>query len=148
MSFYRFIACEYDLPTLYSPKLHKADGTKINVFQCEDDFNDLEIIPGTLYSDVSYYTKLPNIYDLNFEYTEDRCERLYEYLINNCKRSKKCEIWVICLANSKSKKSFLRDISEELKNLKEISCPVSKLTVGKLKEILDSYDTPQKLIIF
>jgi predicted RNA methylase len=106
MSFYRFIACEYDLPTLYRPKLHKADGTKFNVFQFEDDFDYLEITPEILYSDVSYYTKLPNIYDLNFRYTEDRCERLYEYLINSCKRSKKCEIWFICLVNSKNKKLF------------------------------------------
>ena len=41
MSSYLFIACEYQLATLYSPKLHKPDGRKINVFQCEDDLYDI-----------------------------------------------------------------------------------------------------------
>ena len=91
MSSCLFIACEYELPTLYSPKLHKPDGREINVFQSEDDLYDLEIIPGMVFYDIPYYTKLSNIYDLNFRYPEERCQRLYDYLINNCKRYKKCE---------------------------------------------------------
>lgn len=148
MSFYTFIACEYALPTLYSPKLHKTDGTEITIFQYEDDLNDLEITPGSLYYDVSYYTKLPKIYDLNFRYTEDRCQRLYDYLINNCKNFKKCEIWCIWLANCSNKKNFHNDISKELKNLKEVSLSLSELTLDKLKEVLDSYETPRKLLLY
>ena len=106
MSSFLFIACEYELPTLYSPKLHKPDGREINVFQSEDDLYDLEIIPGMVFYDIPYYTKLSNIYDLNFTYTEERCQRLYDYLINNCKRYKKCEIWSIWLANCATKRSF------------------------------------------
>ena len=89
MSSYLFIACEYQLATLYSPKLHKPDGRKINVFQCEDDLYDLEITPGMEFYDIPYYTKLSNIYDLNFRYTPERCEMLYDYLISNCKGYKK-----------------------------------------------------------
>ncbi|MBO3444882.1 hypothetical protein [Clostridium sp. CCUG 7971] len=148
MSFYTFIACEYELPTLYSSKLHKADGTKITTFQYEDDLNDLEITPGSLYYDVSYYTKLSKIYDLNFRYTEDRCQRLYDYLINNCKNFKKCEIWSIWLANCSSKKNFHNDISKELENLKEVSLSLSELTFDKLKKVLDSYETPRKLLLY
>lgn len=148
MSFYTFIACEYALPTLYSSKLHKTDGTEITIFQNEDDLNDLEIAHGCLYDDVFYYTKLPEIYELNFRYTEDRCQRLYDYLKKNCQKSKKCEIWSIWIANSSSKKNFQNDISKELKNLKEIFIPLSELTLDKLKEVLDSYNTPTKLLLY
>ena len=80
MSSSLFIACEYQLATLYR---------KINVFQCEDDLYDLEITPGMAFYDIPYYTKLSNIYDLNFRYTPERCEMLYDYLISNCKGYKK-----------------------------------------------------------
>lgn len=55
------------------------------MFQCEDDLYDLEITPGMAFYDIPYYTKLSNIYDLNFRYTPERCEMLYDYLISNCK---------------------------------------------------------------
>ena len=148
MSSCLFIACEYELPTLYSPKLHKPDGREINVFQSEDDLYDLEIIPGMVFYDIPYYTKLSNIYDLNFRYTEERCQRLYDYLINNCKRYKKCEIWSIWLANCATKRSFKNDIKNELKNLEVISLPLNELTVDTLKYILDSDEPPKKLTLY
>lgn len=148
MSSYLFIACEYELPTLYSPKLHKPDGREINVFQCEDDLYDLEITPGMVFYDIPYYTKLSNIYDLNFRYTEERCKRLYDYLISNCKRYKKCEVWSIWLANCATKRSFKNDIKKELKNLEVISLPLNELTVDILKYILDSNETPKKLTLY
>lgn len=45
MSLYIFIACEYELPTLYSPKLHTPNGKRIAVYQSEEDLDHLEIIP-------------------------------------------------------------------------------------------------------
>ena len=143
MSSYLFIACEYQLATLYSPKLHKPDGRKINVFQCEDDLYDLEITPGMEFYDIPYYTKLSNIYDLNFRYTPERCERLYDYLISNCKRYKKWEIWSIWLANCATKRTFKNGIKRELKNLEVISLPLDELTVDILKYVLDSNETPK-----
>lgn len=148
MSSCLFIACEYELPILYSPKLHKPDGREINVFQSEDDLYDLEIIPGMVFYDIPYYTKLPNIYDLNFRYTEERCQRLYDYLISNCKKYKKCEIWSIWLANCATKRSFKNNIKKELKNLETISLPLNELTVDILKYILDSGETPKKLTLY
>lgn len=148
MSDYKFIACEYELPTLYSPKLHKPDGRGINVFQCEDDLYDLKIISGMDYYDIPYYTKLQNIYDLNFRYTEERCQRLYNYLTSNCKRYKKCEVWSIWLANCSTKRSFKSDIKKELKNLEVISIPLTDLSVYILKYILDSDITPIKLTLY
>ena len=94
------------------------------------------------------FAKLSNIYDLNFRYTEERCQRLYDYLINNCKRYKKCEIWSIWLANCATKRSFKNDIKNELKNLEVISLPLNELTVDTLKYILDSDETPKKLTLY
>lgn len=149
MSFYKFIACEYDLPTLYSPKLHNADGTEITIFDNEDDLNDLEIIPEIeYYDDVKYYTKLANIYSLNLKYTEERGQRLYHYLMSNCKKYKKCEIWSIWLANCKNKKTFSNDIRKELSNLKVISLPINELTIDVLKHVLNSGETPFKLSLY
>lgn len=113
------------------------------MFQCEDDLYDLEITPGMEFYDIPYYTKLSNIYDLNFRYTPERCERLYDYLISNCKRYKKCEIWSIWLANGATKRTFKNGIKRELKNLEVISLPLDELTVDILKYVLDSNETPK-----
>ena len=148
MSSYLFVACEYELPTLYSPKLHKPDGSEINVFESEEDLYDLEIIPGMIFDEITYYTNLPNIYHLNFAYTEERCQRLYDYLINNCKKYKKCEICSIWLVNSATKRSFKKGIKRELKNLKDISLNLNELNVDVLKYILDSDGAPKKLTLY
>lgn len=114
----------------------------------EDNLNDLEVIPGMVFYDIPYYTKLSNIYDLSFTYAEEGCQLLYNYLVSNCKQYKKCEIWSIWLANCVSKNAFRDGIKKELKNLKVTSLPLSELTVDILKEVLCSGETPRKLTLY
>lgn len=148
MSFYKFIACEYELPGLYNSRLYKPDDTETNMIKYEDNLNDLEVIPGMVFYDIPYYTKLSNIYDLSFTYAEEGCQLLYNYLVSNCKQYKKCEIWSIWLANCASKNAFRDGIKKELKNLKVTSLPLSELTVDILKEVLCSGETPRKLTLY
>ena len=103
MSYYSFIACEYKLPALYSPKLNNSD---------------------------------------------DRCKQLYNYLINNCERWKKCEVWSICLANARSKRTFKMGIKDALEDLAEITVSLNELTQEHIKYTLYEGSTPIRLMIY
>ena len=149
MSYYSFIACEYKLPALYSPKLHNPDGTHKYRIDSEDDFNELEIFQTeTYYLDIEYYTKLPYIYHLNFVYSDARCKQLYDYLMSNCEKWKKCEVWSIYLANARSKRTFKMDIKEALENLEEIIVSLEELTEEHIKYTLYEGSTPIRLMIY
>ena len=114
ISVYQFIASEYELPALLSPKLHHPDG-RDKKFESIEDLGDLEIVRemiGYLFVDITAYTKLPYIYRLNLDYTPERGQRLWEYLKTNCQSGKRCELWNIDMGARD-----LETIQEELLHL-------------------------------
>lgn len=145
MSLYQFIASEYELPELLSPKIHRIGVEKIEV-ACEEDLGDLEIYPEPLeenYADIPYYTKLPYIYGINFEYTEERTQRFYQYLHSHGRKGKKLEIWTIWLANGKTKKTFRESLTQELVNLKKQSISLDALNIKHLTSIMHFHDSKE-----
>ena len=126
ISIYQFIASEYELPALLSPKLHHPDG-RDKKFESIEDLGDLEIVReiiGYLFVDITIYTKLPYIYRLNLEYTPERGQRLWEYLKANCQSGKRCEVWSIDLGAED-----LGTIQEELLHLGRTYTTVETLSL-------------------
>ena len=149
ISLYQFIASEYELPALLSPKLHYPDG-RDKKFESLDDLGDLEIVQemiGYLFVDITAYTKLKLVYRLNLDYTPERGQRLYEYLKQNCKPGQRCEVWTIDMAAQKKE-----DIQEQLVHLQRTYVTVDELTMDVVAKecdngALEKEDYPRMLII-
>ena len=149
ISLYQFIASEYELPALLSPKLHYPDG-RDKKFESLDDLGDLEIVQemiGYLFVDITAYTKLKNIYRLNLDYTPERGQRLYEYLKQNCQPGQRCEVWTIDMAAQKKE-----DIQEQLVHLQRACVTADALTMELVAQECDHQkfeagDYPRMLII-
>lgn len=135
---------------MLSPKLHYPDGRDRSQFESMDDLGDLEIVQemiGYLFVDITAYTKLKHIYRLNLEYTEERVQRLYEYLKQNCRSGQRCELWTIDLGAEQ-----WEQIREELVHLHRTYTTVEELSVDVLTKECDnqkfkSGDYPRMLII-
>lgn len=148
ISIYQFIASEYELPALLSPKLHHPDGRE-KKFEAIEDLGDLEIVRemiGYLFVDITIYTKLPYIYRLNLEYTPERGQRLWDYLKANCQSGKRCEVWSIDMDAED-----LGSIQEELLHLKRVYTTVEELSLDMLEDVCNvqvgSADFPRILVV-
>ncbi len=115
-----------------------------------DDLGDLEIVQemiGYLFVDITAYTKLKHIYRLNLEYTEERVQRLYQYLKKNCQSGQRCELWTIDLGAEQ-----WEQIHEELVHLHRTYTTTEELSMEVLTKECDnqkfkSGDYPRMLII-
>lgn len=124
MSVYYFLSTsDKNFPDLLSPKKHRPDGSAMNVFSCEEDLYELEIIKEHTggYRDIPFYTKLPFIYTIDWQFTKERCSRLFEHIKANAEGKNKYELHRIWLANCISKSSFRKDIQNGVDSVKKIS---------------------------
>lgn len=150
ITLYQFIASEYELPALLSPKLHYPDGKDKNEFESSDDLDDLEIVQemiGYLSVDITAYTKLKHVYRLNMEYTPERGQRLYEYLQHHCQPGQRCELWTIDLDAE-----LWEEIHEQLVHLHRTYTTVDALTTDVLekecnRQRFGAKDYPRMLVI-
>lgn len=127
MSLYDFIATDDGrFPRLLSSKKHTADGRAKNRFDSYDDLYELEILKDeNPYKDVFFYTGLPFIYSIDWSYSQERCRTLSEHLMRNLSKGSRYEIHRILLADSRSAKSFRRDIDNGLKERRDHKLSVS-----------------------
>lgn len=146
MSLYQFMSCDSKLPELFSDKKRLFDGT-LKTITYGDDVDDLEIIEcskDNTFKDVFYYTKLKNIYTIDWQYSINNCIKFMNY-IKSVKTNNIIEIWSIrlCDISDSPPKSVLDNIITH-------KCYINTLTLDYLKDriiCVDSGDTPKVLIV-
>lgn len=121
MSVFDFLATDdRDFPRLYSPKKHDSSGKPIFRFQSEEDLNELELLPvlrEETYGDVPYYTHLPYIFEVDWQFSMKRCRRMITHLQTYMKPGRQYEFWHIWLANARSNYTYRDGISRGLECL-------------------------------
>jgi hypothetical protein len=138
MSLYRFIACESELPELFRNKKSCS-----NSFE---DFPDLEIVcpVNEYYDDIPYYTNKKHIYSLDWQYSEEICKKLWQYLREIPNDSLEIELWSISLCD------YYRldeEILHRLENSKRVYCPMNQLSIDILNAAVTGGVYPNVLII-
>jgi hypothetical protein len=138
MSLYQFIACESELPELFRNKKSCS-----NSFE---DFSDLEIVcpVNEYYDDIPYYTNKKHIYSLDWQYSEENCKKLWQYLREIPNDSLEIELWSISLCD------YYRlgeEILYRLENSKRVYCPMNQLSIDILKAAVTGGVYPNVLII-
>ena len=150
MSVYYFLATDdRNFPDLLSPKKHRSDGTALNVFSCMADLYELEIIKeqDKGYKDIPYYTKLPYIYTIDWQCTEERCRQLFEYIKANSKSKYKYEIYQIWLANCISKSAFRKDIENGVAAVRKASLSLNTDVEGAVSFLAELFEEGEFLHI-
>lgn len=149
MSLYQFMACDFELPELISYRKRQQDGIIKKVIYNETDFTDLEILKCTIekiYKDIPYYTDCKNVYAIDWDYSDNNCKKLFDYIKTNY-NGKILEIWSIWLCDYKE---IENEIQIEMKKIKTNNCSFSNLTIDVLRASVkceNSGDTPNVLII-
>ncbi|MDF2479473.1 MAG: hypothetical protein K0S24_4956 [Sphingobacterium sp.] len=149
MSLYQFIACDNELPELFSNKKRLQSGEMIKSFNTIEHYTDLEILCpiNEYYDDIPYYTNKKHIYSLEWNYSDDNVKKLWQYLKDIHSDDIEIEIWSISLCD------FFRleeEILYKLEKTKRVYCPMYKLSMDILKasvECGDSGKTPNVIII-
>lgn len=158
MSYFRFIATDYELPMLENPKireitvkqaielgvkapdyysLEEADPSeKILYFEKESDLGELTITKNNSYEEsVRWYTDKPFIYAVNFKYSIKRAEQLLQYLKNNIKKEHQLQFWSIELYN------YCNGNNIKLKSIEPIVCKYEDFDLEKINQIYcDNYN--------
>lgn len=116
MSVFDFLATDdRDFPQLYSPKKHDPKGKPIFRFDSEEDLKELELISvprEETYGDIPYYTSLPYILEVDWQFSPERCRQLLHHLREHMKPNRKYEFWHIWLANAHTEKTYKKGIAE------------------------------------
>ena len=149
MSLYQFIACDKELPELFSNKKRLQNGEMKRSFNTIEEYTDLEILCplNEFYDDIPYYTNKKHIYSLEWDYTDVNCEKLWQYLKDIHSDNMEIEIWSISLCDYYR---LEEEILFKLKNTKRVYCPIYKLSINILKASVkggDSGNTTKVLII-
>lgn len=136
MSFYSFIATNYEMPKVDTKAKYitvkKAIELKIKPHELvpwekmdpnaqilfvenEDDLNEL-VIKKDAYYDVSGYTSYSFIYAVNFIYSELRAKQLLEYLKGNIREGQILELWKVWIDHDDNEINipYIRCYYEEL----------------------------------
>ncbi len=145
MSLYQFIACDNELPELFSNKKRLHNGEMERIFNFVEDDTDLEILcPMDYYDDIPYYTNKKHIYSLEWVDSDDNCKRLWQYLREIHRDDMEIEIWSISLCDYNRLEN---EILSKLNKSKRVYCPMNKLSMDILKASVEYVDTPKVLII-
>jgi hypothetical protein len=146
MSLYQFIACDNELPELFSNKKRLQNGEMKRYFNTMEDFSDLEILcpSNEYYDDIPYYTNKKHIYSLEWGYSDDNCKKLWQYLKDVHSDDKEIELWSISLCDYYR---LEEEILYKLEKTKRIYCPIYKLSIELLKASVKRGDTTIVLVI-
>ncbi|MDF2944876.1 MAG: hypothetical protein K0S01_3734 [Herbinix sp.] len=146
MSLYQFIACDNEIPELFSNKKRLQNGDMKRCFNIIEDYTDLEVLCpiNEYYDDIPYYTNKKYIYSLEWIYSDYNCKKLWQYLKDIHSDDMEIEIWTISLCD------FYRleeEILFKLLKTKRVYSSSDKLTLDILRASVEGGDTPKVLII-
>lgn len=142
MSRYCFIASDdAELPYVNH---HPPDEKGRIIFNDESELGDLRIEHTTFsetYEDVKYYTKLSEVYDLNFTNDEKRVFELIQYLQLHVKKRKKYEVYQIWLANARNDQLYKSTLKDGLDKQVKGTLNVVELTSDKLITLFNKHES-------
>lgn len=149
MSLYQFVACDNELPELFSHKKRLQSGEMKSCFNTIEDFTDLEILRpiNEYYDDIPYYTNKKYIYSLEWSYSYDNCKKLWQYLKDIYSDDMEIEIWSISLCDYYR---LEEEILSKLEKTKIVFSNIDKLSIDILKTSVEGGDCgniPKVLII-
>jgi DNA-binding transcriptional regulator GbsR (MarR family) len=132
MSLFQFIACDNVLPELYSAKKRFPNGEMKKCFDTNEDFTDIEIIclNNEYYDDIPYYSSKKHVYSLVWDYSDDNCKKLWQYLKDIRYEDMEIEIWSIWLCDYYKLED---EILTKLERTKRVYCSIDKLSIDILK---------------
>ncbi len=150
MSLYQFIACDIEIPEIICNKKKFHNENMKTVFYTESNLTNLEIKKCPFeknYKDIPYYTNKKNIYTLDWDYSDDNCKKLLNYLkmINN--NGNIIELWSIWLCDYYEIED---QILKELEKIKVSKFPVTNISFEELKALIkceDSENTPNVIML-
>lgn len=141
MSRYCFIASDDgSLPEVYEEPI--IVGGHIFV-ENEDEPEDLWIVKTDYddqYTDVEYYTNLPEIYNLDFGIDKKKIAEFIEYLKKNIKYNKKYEVFQIWLANARNRGTYRTTLKKGLENLHKVTMSIDMISTEEMFRLFREYE--------
>ncbi|HAX74060.1 MAG TPA: hypothetical protein DCY20_11095 [Firmicutes bacterium] len=149
MSHLLFIAAPYPLPTLdlshpvfmsaleakirglIPPEFEIDPNDVIEIYEQEDDLDELQIYDSLEEDNLTYYIQAPHYYEINYRYTDRRAQQLIDYLNKHLKPNSVIyigSIWLdeyktpehLCLTSTELNVSTLAYLNEQMPTLIEL----------------------------